>query len=149
MATQETDFEGKLWFLTHRDSPKTDEIEREQQVNVSYSNPDDQRYVSISGTATVSRDRKLIHELWRPALKAWFPKGADDPAIAVITIRAEEAEYWDSPSSMFVKVAGLAKALATGKPYMPGENKRVDFSTGEVIDAKKENEQRAESDSAA
>ena len=144
MATQESDFEGTLWFLTYDDSPKTDEIGREQQVNVSYSNPNDQRYVSISGRARITHDQKLINELWKPVLKAWFTKGKDDPNIAVITVEAEEAEYWDSPSSAFVKVAGLAKSLATGKPYIPGENKRVDFETGDVVDKKREQEKRAE-----
>ncbi|HEY0564456.1 MAG TPA: hypothetical protein VGC88_02670, partial [Terriglobales bacterium] len=57
---------------------------------------------------------------------------------------AEEAEYWDSPSSAFVKVAGLVKSMATGKPYMPGDNKRVNFETGEVVDAKEQEKKRAE-----
>jgi general stress protein 26 len=144
MATQESDFEGKLWFLTYDESPKTNEIEREHQVNVTYSNPDDQRYVSIAGRATISHDRKQVRELWRPVLKAWFPKGEDDPNIAVIEVEAEEAEYWHSPSSAFVKVAGLVKSMATGKPYMPGDNKRVNFETGEVVDAKEQEKKRAE-----
>ncbi|GAC1645179.1 MAG: pyridoxamine 5'-phosphate oxidase family protein [Acidobacteriaceae bacterium] len=149
MATQDAEFEGTLWFLTYDDSPKTSEIGREHEVNVSYSDPEHQRYVSVSGKARISKDRKLIQELWKPVLKAWFPKGQDDPNIAVITIEAEEAEYWDSPSSAFVKVAGLAKALATGKPFFGGENKKVDFQTGEVVASKRVLEDRADKDSAA
>ena len=149
MATQEQDFEGKLWFLTYDESPKTGEIDHARQVNVSYANPQEQRYVSISGTARVSHDRMRIKELWRPVLKAWFPKGEEDPRIAVIEVDAEEAEYWDSPSSTFVKVAGLAKSLVTGKPYMPGENMRVDLKTGETTDLKPGNEERAKRDNAA
>ncbi len=149
MGTQEQDFEGKLWFLTYKDSWKAEEIERTHQVNVSYSDPEHQRYVSVSGAARVSQDRKMIKELWRPVLKAWFPKGQDDPNIAVIEVEAEEAEYWDSPSSAFVKVAGLAKSALTGKPYLPGENKKVDLRTGETTDLKQANEQQATEGNAA
>ena len=30
-------------------------------------------------------------------MKAWFPKGEDDPEIALIRVTAEKAEYWDAP----------------------------------------------------
>ena len=149
MGTQDADFEGTLWFLTYDDSPKTAEIEAHSDVNISYSDPGSQRFVSISGRARVSNDRKMINELWNPALKAWFPKGQDDPHIAVIEVEAEEAEYWDSPSSTFVKAAGFAKAALTGKPYLPGDNKKVNLETGETVDAKEQNKQRSERDSAA
>jgi len=145
MATQKAEFQGTLWFLTYDDSPKTNEIEREQQVNVSYSDPADQCYVSISGRARVTRDRQRIRELWSPIHKAWFPNGEDDPNIAVIEVNADEAEYWDSPNGAFVKIAGLAKAMATRKPYLPGENVRVDLTTGEEVDAKRATLDRIES----
>lgn len=147
MGTEEADFDGTLWFLTYDDSPKTAEIEAHSDVNVSYSDPATQRFVSISGRARIANDRKRIKELWTPALKTWFPNGEDDPHIAVIEVEAEEAEYWDSPSSTFVKAAGFAKAVLTGKPYLPGDNKKVNLETGEVVDAKEQ--QRVDPDSAA
>jgi hypothetical protein len=39
----------------------------------------------------------------------------------------EKAEYWDAPNSTAVKVVGFTKALLTGKPYEPGENKKLDL----------------------
>ena len=103
------------------------EIERDHHVNVSYARPEDQRYVSLSGTARLVRDREKIKELWNPALKAWFPQGMDDPEIALIKVRVEQAEYWDSPSSAMAHVAGYVKAVATGQPYRPGENEKVNL----------------------
>lgn len=117
MATQKTEFDGQLWFFTELDSAKVDEIDREQQVGVSYANPDQQIYVSVSGTARVVRDRARIEELWSPLYKAFFPKGLDDPNIALLRVDAEQAEYWDSPSGKLVQLAGFVKAIATGKQY--------------------------------
>jgi general stress protein 26 len=128
MATQETEFDGDLWFFTDAGSPKVDEVERDERVNVSYAAPDDNRYVSISGTARLVRDRAKIKELWNPVLKAWFPEGLDDPDLALLRVRVEKAEYWDSPSSKMVQLAGFVKAIATGKRADDiGENEKIDL----------------------
>jgi general stress protein 26 len=119
MATQEMELDGELWFFAGAGSPKVREVQREQHVNVSYANPDDQKYVSVSGTAQVVHDRAKAEELWNPILKAWFPKGLHDPDLALLRIRVEKAEYWDTPSSKMVQLVGFVKALATGNRYEP------------------------------
>lgn len=117
MATQKMDFNGELWFFTPLDSSKVNEVQREQHVNVSYAEPDNQIYVSVSGRAKVSRDRKKMEELWSPINKAWFPKGLDDPNIGLICVDVDRAEYWDAPSGKLVQLVGFVKAVVTGKAY--------------------------------
>lgn len=117
MATQKTDFDGQLWFFTGEDSAKVEEIRREQHVNLSYADPGDDVYVSVSGTGTINRDRAKLEELWNPIHKAWFPKGLDDPNLALLCVDVDRAEYWDSPSGKLVQLVGFVKALATGKSY--------------------------------
>lgn len=127
MATQKFEFDGDLWFFTRASSPKVDEIEQEHHVNVSYAAPDKQRYVSVSGRARLVRDKNKIEELWSPILKAWFPKGLDDPDLALLKVAVEQAEYWDSPSSTVAQLVGFVKAVATGTSYKGGENEKIDF----------------------
>ena len=127
MSTQRTGFDGDLWFFTRASAPKVGEIEREQHVNVAYAKPEDQRYVSVSGRATVVRDRAKIGELWSPELKAWFPDGLEDPDIALLRVEVERAEYWDSPSSAVAHVLSFIKATATGQPANPGDNERIEL----------------------
>jgi general stress protein 26 len=128
MSTQQVEFDGDLWFFTRESAPKVEEVENDRRVNLSYADPKDQRYVSVSGAAQVVRDRQKIEELWSPALKAWFPKGLEDPDIALLRVRVEQAEYWDSPSSTMMHILGFIKALATGQSYEPGENEKLDLS---------------------
>ncbi|PTY05952.1 general stress protein [Opitutaceae bacterium EW11] len=129
MATLATPFDGDLWFFTDDDAPKVDEIVREHHVCVSYAEPEKQRYISVSGLATVVRDRARIQELWTPAAKAWFPRGIDDPHLAVLRVRTQRAEYWDAPSSKMVQLYGYAKAVFTGKrPENVGEHKTIDVT---------------------
>lgn len=127
MQTQEAEFDGDLWFFTSRETHKIEEIERDNRVNVSYAAPDRNTYVSVSGTASVVNDRAKIEELWNPALKAWFPKGKDDPNIILLKIAVEQAEYWDSSSSAIVKIAGFVKALVTGTRADGGDHDKVNL----------------------
>ena len=117
MANQDNVFDGTLWFFTDATSAKVHELQRDRHVNLSYADPGENRYVSVSGTASVSRDRDKMKELWSPLHKAWFPDGLEDPNIALLRVEVEKAEYWDSPSSAVVRLFGFAKALATGKRY--------------------------------
>lgn len=125
MSTQEYEGNDTLWFFTSDRTHKVDEIETDSRVNVAYSRPDDNVYVSVSGRAAISKDRAKMEELWNPILKAWFPEGLDDPTLCLLKVTIEEAEYWDSPNSKLVQLAGFVKAVVTGKPAEGGEYGRV------------------------
>lgn len=127
MATQDAPFDGDLWFFAGADSPKVHEIEDDQHVSLAYVSTDDNRYLSISGRATVLRDRAKAEQLWTPAMKAWFPGGLDDPDLALLKVTIEQAEYWDTASSTMVHIAGFIKAMATGQRYQPGEHEKIEL----------------------
>ena len=97
-ANRKVEFDGDVWFFTYGNSHKVLEAQKNPQVNVSFSDIKDSKYVSLSGTAELVRDREKIKELWLPELKAWFPDGVDTDDIALLKINAEKAEYWDTPS---------------------------------------------------
>lgn len=111
------DFEGVLWFFTKKDSVKVHEIELDKEVNLSYADPGSQRYVSVSGFASIEADKLRMMQFWKPTLKAWFPEGLDDPQLTLIKVEVDSAEIWDSPPSKVVKLVGIAKSMMTGKPY--------------------------------
>jgi general stress protein 26 len=116
MATQETEFDGTVWFLTRHESGKVREIENDAHVSLIYSNPSSHSYVSAKGRAQVSQDKAKIHELWNVMFKAWFPQGEDDPSIAVLKVEIEEAQYWEASSSKLVfGIKYLARAVTGGK----------------------------------
>lgn len=125
MAAQERDPLDQLWFFTSADSPKVQEIIRNPAVLLSYSEPDENNYVSISGEAAIVREKAKIDALWNDSLKAWFPKGKEDPNIVLICVTPMSAEYWDMPSSTFIEAFGYLKARITGEAASPGENKTV------------------------
>ena len=112
MATLKGGFDGDLWFLTRSGAPKTEEIRDNQHVNVAYFDCDDDRYVSISGTATLVRDPAKVQELWSRRLRDWFPNGKKDPDLALIRVRIDRAEVWDSKTATMAHLEGLGAVLA-------------------------------------
>ncbi len=123
----EVDEQGNLWFFTSASSHKVSELNSSPKCNASFAAPDDSRYVSITATAELVQDKAKIRELWKPILQAWFPKGTDDPDLALLRLKIEKAEYWDSPSSKVAQAVCFVSALVTGKSADWGENKKIDL----------------------
>ncbi|NDK54467.1 pyridoxamine 5'-phosphate oxidase family protein [Pontibacter fetidus] len=119
--------DGIIWFFTGYESAKSHELKNDSHVNLSYADPSNNLYVSVSGRASISRDKAKIDELWNPAMKAWFPEGKDDPNVGLIKVTIDKAEYWDSPNSAVVHLYGVVKAAITGEPAHPGENKKINL----------------------
>ena len=121
------DSDGALWFFTSASSHKVHEVEKLSKVNVSFADPDNQHYVSISGTAQLVRDRNKIDELWRPEFKMWFPNGKDDPDVALLRVSPEKAEYWDSPASTIGYMLNFLSSMVSGKEADAGQNRKINF----------------------
>ncbi len=103
MAAQQKDFDGYLWFFTEASSHKVDEIHAHHQVNLSYVDAKQKRYISVSGKAQIMRDANKAKSLWHPFLSAWFPQGADSPEVALLRVKVEQAEYWESSARRAVQ----------------------------------------------
>ncbi len=130
MSTQLEDFDGHyLWFFTYGDSPKVHDVQQERQVNVSYSDPGGDRFVSVSGRALLVRDKKTMEKYWDVPLKAWFPEGLDTPDIALLQVAVDKAEYWDGPSNKLVALVGFLKAVVTGQAFEGGENEKLNLKS--------------------
>jgi general stress protein 26 len=128
MAMLSQPFDGTLWFFTKRSAAKSDEILADQRVNVSFADPSDERYVSLSGRAAIVRDVAKNRAMWNIALQGWFPDGPDDPDVALVQINVDAAEYWEATQSKMVRLFEYAKASITGKPLDHddlGENKKI------------------------
>lgn len=125
MATQETEFDGTLWFLTRSTSGKVHNIAQHERVTLDYAEPKDSKYITLRGTAHVDQDRAKIEELWNPMYKAWFPGGKDDPEIAVLRVDIAEGDYWEANSSKIVMGIRYVAAAVTGGNVPVGESGHV------------------------
>ncbi len=132
MATQERVSGTDLWFVTDISSHKLDELDSDRHVNLAYYNMKSREWVSVSGSATVSQDRNMIHELYKPGWKAWFGDqggaedgGPDDPRLALVLVEALSVEYLVTTKPRPVVLFEVAKAMLTGNPPKVGEQRTL------------------------
>lgn len=105
-----------LWFFTSRKGESVHDIQTDQQVAVTYSSPDDDSYVSVTGTASIDESMAKKEQLWSKMAEAWFPGGVSDPDLALVRVEIHFADYWDVKSNKMVQLLAMAKAVVTGKP---------------------------------
>lgn len=125
MATQKTEFDGVIWFLTADDSRKVDEIKDNQNVSLIYADPGNASYVTVKGTGQVLLDKAKIHELWNPMYQAWFPEGENDPRIRLLRVDVTEAEYWEANDNKLLRGIKYLAAAATKGSVDLGEHGTV------------------------
>lgn len=127
MSTRKMDPDGTLWFFTNELSEKVEDVEIYENVNLAYSNISKQSYVSVSGSAELVRDRMVIEKLWSPILKAWFPRGLEDPNLALIKVIPHTAEYWNASASKMEQIVNVARAIMQGRQYETGEHGKINL----------------------
>lgn len=128
MYALKPDESGDLWFFTRSASPKVREFGPDGKVNLAFSHPGKQHYVSIAGRAELVRDKSLIAQKWSEPMRTWFPQGKDDPQLALVRVHPEAGEYWDSPSGAVKYLYGYAKASLTGEsPHELADTRKVDM----------------------
>ena len=130
MGCLQKEFDGTLWFLTFRHSPKAAEIATNDHVLVSYANPSKYEYVSVTGRGRVDEDRGRIKELWTESLRVWFPDGPDNPELALLAVEVETATYWTKAASLASYAWAYVRARVTGQPGRAeeaAEVKKVQF----------------------
>lgn len=134
LSTQRAEFDGEsVWFFTDADSPKVAEIKRHPKVNLAYASSERNTYLSAAGDAALDRDPARIAQFWNDAYKAFFPRGKDDPNLALIRVRLRTVEYWDGPGSTIGKVVSFVVARVTGNDDVMGTNRLVDLATGRSV----------------
>jgi general stress protein 26 len=133
MATQTQADGTDLWFVTDIESHKLEELELDPHVNLAYYRDRTREWVSVSGTGFVSRDRRVIHELYRPDWRAWFGDlggardgGPDDPRLALILVDVHSVTYLKQDKPRPVVLFELMKGMVTGKSPDLGEPKTVE-----------------------
>lgn len=124
MTALETDVQGAIWFFASLESEQTVSLDMDENVNLAFADPADSKYLSISGTAEVIRDREAVEKLWNPLAAAWFPEGKNDPLLCLIKVRPTSAEYWESPGKV-TQLFGIAKAIFTRTRYSGGEHAKL------------------------
>lgn len=133
MQTQARIPDADLWFVTDADSHKLDELQTDPHVNLAYYDSGSREWVSVSGSARLSRDRARIRELYQPDWRAWFGDeggerdgGPDDPRLTLVLVEAHSVVYLKQDRPTPFVLFEVAKGILTGTPPRVGELRTLD-----------------------
>jgi general stress protein 26 len=127
MTWQELDPQGALWFYTSTHTALWEHIARHPEVNLSFVEPAENLYVSVSGSAERVVERSQIEARRNPSVQAWFPNGPQDEHVVLVRVVPHLAEYWDANDNTMVSLFDMARAVLTGStPAVdPGEHGKI------------------------
>ncbi|MCD2512272.1 pyridoxamine 5'-phosphate oxidase family protein [Comamonas endophytica] len=115
-----------FYFLINKQHDLAQCVGNDAQIQISFADPEEDSYVSVSSSAHLSEDRALKEKLWSTQAQAWFPGGVEDPDLAVLVAPVSSAEYWNVKENQLVQLFKMAKAAVTGEPPKGmGEHKTV------------------------
>jgi general stress protein 26 len=121
MATQKRAGGADLWFVTRADTAKLRDIAHDPHVNLAYYKDRTREWISVSGIASIARDRAKIHELYAADWKMWFPDEGDprhgtpdDPRMVLIGVDVHAATFLEMDKPQPVVLFELVKGWVTG-----------------------------------
>jgi general stress protein 26 len=121
MDTQKRAAGADLWFVTREGMPKLADIENDPHINLAYYKDRTKEWVSVSGLANISRDRRKIHELYAPDWKIYFPEEGDprhgtrdDPRMVLVGVDVHAAVFLEVNQPQPVVLFELVKGWVTG-----------------------------------
>ena len=117
--------ENAVYFITDTRGAKDEEIAAAPDVCLAFADVGDNTYLSLTGRADMIRDPAKAEELWSAEAQAWWPRGPRDPAVRVLRVIPEQAEYWDTRGNSITVALKLMTARLAGRQPDLGENRKV------------------------
>lgn len=112
MTTKKVDSNGNLWFLSLKNSEHNENITKNEQVELLYSDPSKMEFLCITGTAKMHLEKPVLKELYDEETDHWLD-GLEDSKLSAIEIIPEKAHYWDTQTNKYETLYHLGIAALT------------------------------------
>lgn len=124
----------KLWFFMARSSKVVHNLVVNPHVNISYSNPRADTYVSVSGMASVVDSMNQKERFWNTLVEAWYEEGITDPDVALVCVQIDSAEYWSVREGKLAQAGKMLKATLMGEQLSEiGEHGKITSATKRTL----------------
>jgi len=116
MGAAQVDEAGDIWFFSPKSSDKNRQVAADPEAYLMFMESGKQHYLSLTTEVAIVEDQQKVDELWNDFMKAWFPRGKQDPEISLLRASVVSGHYWDEKDGHLIGMlkAGL-KALTGGK----------------------------------
>lgn len=124
MTPQQVTDDATVRFMISREGDQADAIRRSPQVNLAFAETGS--WLSVAGTAVLVDDPAKAEELWNAELGEYFEQGPTDPALGVLRVEGESAQFWGVRGGPLVAGAKMIAARLPGGET-PGESGTVEL----------------------
>lgn len=124
MSLVQEAYSGELFFFTSKQDAKWYEVSKNREVCITFSDPANQAFVSMSGQVKLTDDADLIDRYWNDWAGAWFPEGKEDPNVAMLVIKITSGEHWVNDDNKLKQLYEMVKANLTEEEPNIGENEK-------------------------
>jgi general stress protein 26 len=125
MRAHARESENAIYFLTDARGHKDEEVMQDDHVCLSFSQPSDGKFLTVTGRARVLNDRALIKDLWDASAEAYWT-GPDEPGVRAIEVTPDDAQFWEGPHGVVATFQMIAAAATAGPPVL-GDQRKVDL----------------------
>jgi general stress protein 26 len=92
MVWARMDEDGTSYFVVRVGATHFAEVERYPEVAVPVQRGTE--HAAIRGIALATRARGLLDQCGRESWRVWFPRGFDEPNVAVLVVRPLDVKFW-------------------------------------------------------
>lgn len=101
-------------FLTVLQSNKVKEIQKNENVFLTFSDHSSHSYASVEGEAEVILDRNHIEKYYSKIFDPFFTEGIDTSGLCLISIQINHAECWYNDKNFILEAIEFAKGFPNG-----------------------------------
>ncbi len=98
MEIQKVEDDLKLWFVSHKSSPKEEQIHHCKSACIVSFDNETSTDIRLFGTFTIHEDMETKKCIWKDELSQYFQGGVNDPELTVLKFTPEKLEYRDMKS---------------------------------------------------
>ncbi len=108
MELQKVDEDLKIWFVTHNNSSKVKQLNKNSSACIVSSNSNTAKDIRLYGKLDVYTDMETKKYIWKDDLKQYFNVGITDPLLTVLKFSPKRLEFRDfKKGSIFPEVENL------------------------------------------
>jgi general stress protein 26 len=114
----EVEYDGDSWFFTYDDTRTVRDIEADPHASLACQGAPGLLgkppvFITVTGRASVIRERARFAAFWRKDLERWFPQGIDTPGMVLLKVTAERLHWWDGEDDGEIVLEGAAAGATT------------------------------------
>lgn len=91
---------GTLWFISSTETDLVQALGAPQPADYVIVSKGHDAHASLRGTLSHIHNDAKLDTLWGPMAAAWFPKGRQDPTVALLRFDPADGQIWASSTSV-------------------------------------------------